>query len=186
MGIATDQGFPFWYALGTLHTGAGLLLQGRREEALPLLLKGLDAFRGSGAEVRVPSYLGVLGDAYTQLGRFGDAHRVLDEAFAVAEKNDDRSHEAELHRLRGELLLADDPSRLSQAEGCFRRAIETARVQQSKGWELRAATSLARLWQRSGRNEDARAALVAVYGSYTEGFTTPDFVDARCLLDSLP
>ena len=66
MAIATEQGFPFWHALGTLHKGAGLLLQGRREEALPLLLKGFGAFRATGAEVRVPSYLGMLGDAYTQ------------------------------------------------------------------------------------------------------------------------
>jgi serine/threonine protein kinase/predicted ATPase len=183
--IATEQGFPFWHALGTLHRGAGMLLQGRAEEALPLLLKGFTAFRATGAEVRVPSYLGMLGDAYTRLARFEDAHRVLDEALAVAEKNDDRCHEAELHRLRGELLLAGSPDRLSEAEGCFRRAIETARCQQSKGWELRATISLARLWQRQGRRGDAGAALAAVYGTYTEGFTTPDLVDARSLLESL-
>ena len=91
------------------HKGAGLLLQGRREEALPLLLKGFDAFRATGAEVRVPSYLGMLGDAYTQAGRFEDAHKALNEGLAVAEKNDDRCHEAELHRLKGELLLAESP-----------------------------------------------------------------------------
>src|SRR5262249_5165888 len=124
MAVATEQGFPFWHALGTLHKGAGLSLEGRREEALPLLLKGFTAFRATGAEVRVPSYLGLLGDAYTQLARWEDARRVLDEGLAVAEKNDDRCHEAELHRLKGELLLAESPDRLSDAEACFRRAID--------------------------------------------------------------
>jgi predicted ATPase len=185
MAVATEQGFPFWHALGTLHKGAGMLLQGRREESLALLLKGFTAFRASGAEVRVPSYLGLLGDACTQLARFEDAHRVLDEGLAVAEKNDDRCHESELHRLKGELLLTESPDRWSDAEACFRRAIETARYQQSKGWELRATMSLARLWRRQGLRGDARAALTPVYETYTEGFTTPDLVDARGLLESL-
>jgi serine/threonine protein kinase/predicted ATPase len=185
MAVATEQAFPFWHALGTLHKGAGLLLQARREESLPLLLKGFTAFRGTGAEVRVPSYLGMLGDAYTQLGRFEEAHQALNEGLAVAEKNDDRCHEAELHRLQGELRLAESPDQSSDAEDCFRRAIETARPQQSKGWELRATMSLARLWQQQGRREDARAALEAAYGTYIEGFTTPDLVDAKGLLAML-
>ena len=184
MAIATEQGFPLWHALGTLHKGAGMLLQGRREEALPVLLKGLHAFRATGAEVRVPSYLGMLGDAYTQAGRFEDAHKALNEGLAVAEKNDDRCHEAELHRLKGELFLAEANDEAA-AEERFHTAIETARRQQSKGWELRATMSLARLWQRQGRRDEARAALAAVYGTYTEGFTTPDLVDARVLLESL-
>jgi predicted ATPase len=162
-----------------------MLLQGRREEGLPLLIKGVDAFRATGAEVRVPSYLGLLGDAFTQSARFEDAHKELNEGLAVAEKNDDRCHEAELHRLKGELLLAESPDQTAAAEGCFCRAIETAQRQQSKGWELRATMSLARLWQRQGRRAEARGALAAVYGTYTEGFATPDLVDATALLQSL-
>ena len=119
MTIATEQGFPFWHALGTLHKGAGLLLQGRREEALPVLLKGFSAFRATGAEVRVPSYLGLLGDAYTQSARFEDAHKALNEGLAVAEKNDDRCHEAELYRLKGELLLAESSRRRHCRRGLF-------------------------------------------------------------------
>jgi predicted ATPase len=184
MTIATEQVFPFWHALGTLHKGAGLLLQGRREESLPVLLKGFSAFRATGAEVRVPSYLGLLGDAYTQSARFEDAHKALNEGLAVAEKNDDRCHEAELYRLKGELHLAESRDETA-AEDCFCRAIETARRQQSKGWELRATMSLARLWQRQGRRNEARGALAAVYGTYTEGFTTPDLVDAKALVESL-
>jgi class 3 adenylate cyclase/predicted ATPase len=184
LAIGTEQGFQLWHALGTLHQGAGMFQQGRREEALPLLLKGFSAFRATGAEVRLPSYLGLLGEVYTQSGRFEDAHKALDEGLAVAEKNDDRCHEAELLRLKGELLLAESPDRMAAAEDCFRQAIETAQHQQSKGWELRATMSLARLW-RGQRRDDARAALAAVYNSYTEGFTTPDLVEAGALLEAL-
>jgi tetratricopeptide (TPR) repeat protein len=133
MAIGAEQGFQLWHALGTLHKGAGMLLQGRREEALPLLIKGFSDFRATGAEVRAPSYLGMLGDAFTQSARFEDAHKALNEGLAVAEKNDDRCHEAELYRLKGELLLAESRDETT-AEDCFRRAIETARRQQSKGW----------------------------------------------------
>src|SRR5262249_12318058 len=163
----------------------GMLLQGWREQAIPLLLKGLSAFRATGAGVRVPYYLGMLGDAYTRAARFEDAHRAFDEALAVAERNDDRFQEAELHRLRGELLLAESPDQAAPAEECFRQALATAVRQQSKAWELRAATSLARLWQRQGRRDEARAALAAVYETFTEGFTTPDLVDAKALLGRL-
>jgi serine/threonine protein kinase/predicted ATPase len=183
--IGTEHGFQLWRALGTLHKGMGLHLQGRREEALPLLLQGFGAFRATGAEVRVPAYLGMLGEAYTQSARFEDAHKALDEGLAVAEKNDDRCHEAELHRLQGELVLAESPDRMAAAEDWFRRAIAVAQGQQSKGWELRAAMSLARLWQRRGHRDDARAALSPVYGTYTEGFTTPDLVEAGALLEAL-
>jgi predicted ATPase/class 3 adenylate cyclase len=185
LAIGTEQGFQLWHALGTLHKGVGMLLQGRQEEALPLLLKGFGTFRATGAEVRVPTYLGMLGDVYMQSARFEDAHMALSEALAVAAKNDDRCHEAELYRLKGELqLLAESPDEAA-AEDYFRQAIETARRQQSLAWELRATTSLARLWQRQARSNEARAALAAVYGTYTEGFTTPDLVDAAALLEHL-
>ena len=184
--IATEHGFELWQALGVLHKGAGMLLQGRVDDALPLLLEGLQAFRATGAGLRIPSYLSMLGDAYTQAGRFADAHSVFDEAFATAEKNDDRFQEAELHRLAGELLLAESRDRWRpRPKPCFRRAIDLARRQGSRAWELRATTSLARLWQRQGRSEEAHGALAAVYGSYTEGFATPDLVEARVLLESL-
>ncbi len=162
-----------------------MLLQGARDEAMPVLLKGFSAFRATGAEVRVPSYLSMLGEASMRAARFDDAHKTLDEALKVAEKNDDRCHEAELHRLQGELLVAESPDQTRAAQDCFQRAIETARRQQSRGWELRATTSLARLWQRMGRRDEAHAALAAVYSTFTEGFTTPDLVAAGVLLKDL-
>jgi predicted ATPase len=133
----------------------------------------------------LPYQYGTLADAYIQAGRWDDARQALSEALILVDKNDERCQEAELHRQKGELLLAELADQVAAAEECFRQAIETARRQQSRAWELRATMSLARLWQRQGRRDEARAALAAVCGTYTEGFTTPDLVDATALLDSL-
>jgi predicted ATPase len=180
--IATEQGFALWHASGTFYRGAGLVQLGKVEEGLPLLVKGLDGFRASGAELSLPFQLSTLGEAYTQAGRFEDARRTLDEGLALSEKNDERCQDAELHRLKGELLLAEAPDKASGAEDCFRQAIATARRQKSRAWELRATMSLARLWRRQGRRDEASATLAAVYGTFTEGFTTPDLVDAAAFL----
>jgi class 3 adenylate cyclase/predicted ATPase len=182
--IAREQRYFFYQAWGSFFQGAGLLLQGRLAEGLPLLRKGLDAFRATGGVVTLPYCLSILGAAHMQAGRFADACQALDEGLALAEKHDDRFQEAELHRLKGELLLAESDNQAA-AEGWFRQAIETARRQESRAWELRATMSLARLWTQQGRRDDARAALAAVYGTYTEGFTTPDLVDAGAMLQTM-
>ena len=93
--------------------------------------------------------------------------------------------EAEVHRLDGELRLACDPAATPAAEACFRRAIEIARAQQARSWELRAARSLARLWRDHGRRAEAHDVLAPVYGWFTEGFDTPDLREAKALLDEL-
>jgi predicted ATPase len=98
------------------------------------------------------------------------------------EKNDERCQEAELYRLKGELLLAESSDQAAAGEDWFHQAIETARNQRSRAWELRATMSLARLLNRQGRRDQARAALAAIYDTYTEGFTTPDLVEAKELL----
>jgi class 3 adenylate cyclase/predicted ATPase len=182
--IATDQGFGSLQASGTFYQGAGLLLQGRLAEGLPLLRKGLDAFRAPGAVIPVTYFLSILGTAQIQAGQFEGARQALDDGLALAEKHNDRHQSAELNRLKGELLLAGSGNQAG-AEGCFRQAIETARRQQSRAWELRATMSLARLWKQQGRREDARNALAAVYSTYTEGFTTPDLADTLMLLTAL-
>ncbi len=185
MKIGTEQGFQLWQALGLLHKGAASLLQGGHEEALPLLQEGFNAFRATGARVRIPAYLGLLGDAYTKATRFDEANDALTEGLKIAEENDDRCHEAELRRLMGELVLAKSPDQIGAAEEWFLQAIETARLQKSKAWELRATVSLAQLWQQTGRQHEARNALSTICRSYTEGFTMPDLVDAAALLETL-
>jgi predicted ATPase len=114
----------------------------------------------------------------------GEALKALNDGLSIAEENDDRFQEAELHRLLGELHLARQDDQ-GTAEVCFRKAIEIARGQQSRAWELRATTSLARLWRRQGRRDEARDALAAIYATFTEGFTTPDLVESKALLDEL-
>jgi predicted ATPase len=183
--IANEQGFALWRATGTFFQGAGMFLQGDLEKALPVLLKGLDAFRAGGARLTLPFQLSILGEAYTQAGRYEDARRALDEGLALVEKNDERCQEAELYRLKGELLLAESSDQDAAGEDCFRQAIETARHQRSRAWELRATRSLARLRHQQGRRDQARAVLAAIYDTFTEGFTTPDLVDAKELLQTL-
>ncbi|MBV9273011.1 MAG: SpoIIE family protein phosphatase [Verrucomicrobia bacterium] len=182
--IATEQGFLFWHASGTLYTAAGLLLRGQMERGLALFEKGLQAYRATGALLGLPYYLSILADACAQTGRFAEARSALSEALDIMEQNDERFQEAELYRLKGELLLAESDDQ-SIAEQYFRRALETADRQQSKAWRLKATTSLARLWQKQGRREEAFTALSTVYSSFTEGLTTPDLVDAATLLDNL-
>jgi predicted ATPase len=182
--ITTEQGFPFWQIYGLLNKAGGLLLQGRLEPALPLLRKGLDSYRAFGA-VGLPHYLSIAAEIYTRAGGFEEARKVLDEGLAIGERTDERFQETELYRLTGELLLAESPDQGAAAEGFFRRAVDVARRQQSRAWELRATMSLARLSHRQGHGDEARAALAAVYGAYTEGFTTPDLVDAAALLQEL-
>ena len=176
IGIATAQGFALWHATGTFFKGAGMLLQGDRAKGSALLLQGLAAFRASGAELSLSCQLCVVGEACAQFSRFRDAHQTIDEGLELAEKNDERCQEAELHRVKGELLLAElaDPeAKTTVEESHFRQAIATARRHQSKAWTLRATMSLARLWQRQGRREAARGVLTDVYDTTTEGFTTP-------------
>jgi Stage II sporulation protein E (SpoIIE)/MalT-like TPR region len=182
--IATEQGFGFWQASGTLYVAGGLLLQGQLEQGLRLLQKGLKAYRGTGAELALPYYLSMLADGCMRTDRFAEAREALNEALTLVEKNDDRFQEAELHRLKGELLLAELGDKTA-AEQCFRRAIEIAHRQQSKAWELRATTSLARLWQKQGRREEAFRALSTVNGVFNDGLTMPDLVDAAAVLKSL-
>ncbi|WP_206026255.1 SpoIIE family protein phosphatase [Roseimicrobium sp. ORNL1] len=184
MEISTEQGYPFWHATGTLYRGAGMLLQGRPEEALALIERGLEAYRATGAGIALTFYLSVHADALTQVGRLDDARRALDEAFALVEKNDERFQEAELLRLQGELLLAQSGDERG-AEECFDRAIETARRQQSRAWELRATTSLARVMRQRNRIEQAYAALTTACDKITEGTTLPDLAAARALLNDL-
>ncbi len=126
----------------------------------------------------------MLAEGCLRAGRFAEAHAALDEALSLVEKNDERFQEAELYRLRGELILAESDHQ-EAAQECFLRAVQTARGQQSRAWELRATTSLARLWKKRGRTQEAFKALSSARDAFHEGFTTPDLVEAAGLLESL-
>jgi predicted ATPase len=106
-------------------------------------------------------------------------------ALEIANTTDERCNEAELHQLKGQYLLAYRPARGAEAESSYQCALGVARRQEAKFWELRAATSLARLWREQGRREEAKGLLAPIYGWFTEGFDTPVLKDARVLLDQL-
>ena len=133
-----------------------------------------------------PYFLCMLAEAFMEMGRFDDGLNALTEALAAAEDgHENRSCEAEAHRLKGELLLKQDDSNAEEAQNCFRRAIEIARKQSAKSLELRATMSLARLLAEQGRRDEARAMLAEIYNWFTEGFDTPDLKDAKALFDEL-
>ncbi len=184
MQVATEQGFLFWHASGTLYSAAGRLLRGQLDEGLRQLQNGLEAYRATGAGLGLPYYMSLLLEAFTKAGRFEDARRAFEEAGDLIEKNDERFQEAELHRLRGELHLAESNNQVA-AEECFRRALKIAREQRSKSWELRTTLSLARLQRRQGRQHEAFTALTRAFDAFDEGFQTPDLLDAAALLKEL-
>jgi predicted ATPase len=130
-------------------------------------------------------YLYLLVETSSQEAQPRERLHVLDEALTLVEKNEERWCEAELYRLKGELLLQLSSDNQAEAETCFAQAIAIAQNQSAKSWELRAATSLAKLWQSQGKREEARQILGDVYGWFTEGFDTADLKEAKALLDEL-
>lgn len=183
-GYAAEQGLVFYLSGGLALRGWALAAQGFSEEGIAQIRQGRDA--GGAMRAHWSAYsLALWAEACGNAGRVEEGLAVVAEALDVVEETGIHIYEPELYRLRGEFLLALDPQSSVEAEACFRQAIDLARRDQAKSLELRAAMSLARLWQRQGRRSEARAAVAAVYGTFTEGFATPDLLDARELLESL-
>ena len=185
LGFATEQGFPFLAARARGIGGWALVRQGQPEEGIAQMRAGLLAYRATGAELESSHWLGLLAEASCDAGCAKEGLRTVAEALDHIGQTGIVYYEPELHRLRGELLLRSDPADALQAEACFHRALEIARRQQAKSWELRAATSLARLWGDCGRGEEARQLLAPVYDWFTEGFDTADLQDTKALLADL-
>jgi tetratricopeptide (TPR) repeat protein len=151
---------------------------------LARLRDAIHAFIEMGAGLRLPVYFSLLARACRRAGQFDEGLAALEQAFAESRKNKERWWDAELHRLRGELLWSQGAD-ADEVEAAFYRSIEIAQSQQAKSLELRAATSLARLWQAAGRSDAARQLLVPLYGWFTEGFDTPDLQTAQSLIAQL-
>ena len=133
----------------------------------------------------MPGFLARLAVAYGQVGQVDEGLHLVVEALAVVDTTGERYYKAELHRLHGELLLRQAVAEAQAAEACFQQALAVARRQQAKSWELRAATSLSRLWQHQGKRAAAYDLLAPVYGWFTEGFDTADLQEAKALLAAL-
>jgi class 3 adenylate cyclase/predicted ATPase len=182
--LATEQGFPLWVAVGSLLRGWTLVQGGEAQEGVEQMHQGLRAHRGTGAEIFRPYWLALLAEAHGTTEEPHAGLTVLTEALTLVDTTGERWYEPESHRLKGELLLQQSSDNQADAETCFHQAIAIAQNQQAKSWELRAATSLARLWQSQGKREEARQVLRDVYSWFTEGFDTADLIDAKALLDA--
>jgi adenylate cyclase len=185
LALCAEQGSPLYVAWATTLQGWALATQGQTEEAIAQTRQGLAAARATGAEMLVPYFLALLAAACGQAAHADEGLRLIAEALAVADNNAERWYEAELYRLKGELLLARSTNQHTEAESCFHHALNIAGAQHAKAWELRAAMSLSRLWQLQGKRDGARELLAPVYGWFTEGFDTADLQEAKALLDAL-
>jgi predicted ATPase len=183
--LATEQEFPHWLARGTFLAGWAQVAGGQYAAGITQMRQGLAAWRATGAEIEVSYFLALLAEAYGQGGQAEEGMRVTAEALAIVHTAREQYYEAELYRLKGELLLARSPEQHAEADTCFRQALAIACRQQAKSLELRAAMSLARLWQRRGQCVEARELLAPIYGWFTEGFDTVDLREAKALLDEL-
>ena len=183
--LCDEGGFPFYLALCTALHGWAIAALGEGDEGIRQIRSGLADYVGTGADLERPLCLILLADASHRFGQAEESAEAVTQALAAALEMGHRTYESELYRLRGELLRAQNLSADSGAEASFRRAIEAARRQTARSWELRAATSLARLQRDQGYRDEARALLAPIYNWFTEGFDTHDLVEAKALLEDL-
>ena len=181
--LATAQGFSLMAGFGTCWRSWALAMQG--EADLTQLHQGLVAIRATGAEQWGLLFLVVLAEAAGHAGQVEEGLHLLVEALTMLEASGQGDLLAEAYRLQGTFLLRQTVPEATQAEACFQQAITIARRQAARSWELRAAMSLARLWQQQGKRAEARELLAPVYGWFTEGFDTADLLDAQTLLSTL-
>src|SRR5262249_18409361 len=160
-------------------------MQGQSEEGMAQVCRGIAAWRDAGALALVPFQYTMLAEVSAYLGHTEDGLQALIEAHTLVEQHEERWWEAEIYRLRGVLLLRQTMPQHAEAEACFQQALDVARRQEAKSLELRAAMSLARLWQQQGKHSEARDLLAPIYGWFTEGFDTADLQEAKALLEQL-
>jgi predicted ATPase len=185
LSLAQEQGFPLYMAVSAILRGWAWAHQGRVKEGIEEIQQGLRAFQATGAETARPYYLALLAEAQGTRGEPETGLTVLAEALTLADTTGERWYEPELYRLKGALLLQQSSDNHLEAESCFHHALEVARAQQAKSFELRTATSLARLWQQQGKRQEAHDLLAPVYHWFTEGFDTADLQEAKALLEEL-
>jgi predicted ATPase len=190
MRLATEQEVPLWWTCGAYCRGIALIRQGQVTAGIDQIQVGLHTWRSIGATAGTTIFLMGLAEGYGQIGQATTGLTLLAEA--LADMDESQIWAAEVHRLHGELLLmqggkqGDSPISLAAAaETWFCRAIEIARQQQAKSFELRATVSLCRLWQTQGKCAEAHQRLGEIYGWFSEGFTTPDLIEAKVLREAL-
>jgi predicted ATPase len=182
--LSTEHGFPQWGAGATIMRGWALAMQGEGEAGMAQVHQGISACP-IGQALTMPYYCTLLAEVCDHLGYTADGLQALAEAHALVEQHEERWWAAEVHRLRGVLLLRQAGMPQEEAEVWLQRALDVARDQEAKSLELRAAMSLSRLWQQQGKQAEARELLAPIYGWFTEGFDTADLQEAKALLEAL-
>ena len=185
LSLCEQYGFPELESWAHCFLGWSLTELDRGDEGLQTIALGLTQYRATGGSVFLSCFLRLLAEGWLKAGNAGQSSAALERAFVYVREAGERIDEAELHRLSGESLLTKGAPASGQAERSFREAIGIARRQQTRWWEFRATTSLARLLAKQGRRDDARAMLAEIYNWFTEGFDTADLKDAKVLLDEL-
>jgi len=185
LALAHEKNAGYWKAVGTVLQGNLFAVTDKTSHAIQEIVSGLTAFRSTGATLYVPSWLSYLARAYADLGKIDDAWRCIGEATTAIEMTKQGWCEAEVLRAAGEITMKSQEPDEVKAEASFERALQVARQQLARAWELRAAMSLARLWRDQGKPQQARELLAPVYGWFTEGFDTRDLKDAKALLGAL-
>jgi predicted ATPase len=183
--LATAQGFPLYVGYGTCWLGWALAMQGQAEAGLAQLHQGMTAVLATGQTLSRSLCLVLIAEAMEHAGQVAVGLRLLAEALIAFKESGRGDLLAEAYRLQGALLLRQAVPAVPQAEACFQKALTIARCQQAKSWELRAATSLSRLWQQQGNRAEAYALLTPIHNWFTEGFDTVDLQDAKALLEAL-
>jgi len=181
--LSIEHGFSWWLAYGLIYQGWSMTSLGDLEEGYGLIAKGLALQRATGAVAYRAFPFMLMAEACGKLGRTTEGLNYLTEAEQIIATADDRHHAAGLHHVRGDLLKATGDK--VAAERSYHQALSVARRQSARTLELRAATSLARLWRDQGKRTEARDLLAPIYGWFTEGFDTPVLQDAKALLDEL-
>jgi predicted ATPase len=183
--LAEKKGALFWKTLGMIWRGWLFALTGKVSDAVQMISSGITALRSTGSTLLMPLYLAYLARAHAEFGQFDDARRCIGEALTTIEATKERWWEADINCTAGEIALLEPERDVAKAQAYFERALAVARQQQAKSWELRAATSLARLWRDQGKVQQARELLAPVYGWFTKGFDTRDLKEAKALLEEL-
>ena len=184
--LAEEYGLGDMLKHATANNALKLAYQERTEEAIERAKQAIESLNAQGVRIPRTIYLASIGKLFWTGGRRAEGLAAIAEALALVEDTGERFYEAEIWRIKGELLLKASASNAqAEAESCYRKAIEIARRQSAKAWELRAAKSLARLWKQQGKIAEARQMLAEIYDWFTEGFDTADLKDAKALLDEL-
>jgi class 3 adenylate cyclase/tetratricopeptide (TPR) repeat protein len=183
--LSEENGFAEWLPWGRFIHGWALFKLGQVAQGLREMEEGLAGFDRLGGVPRLQYLIAVRAEAIAKTGRVDEAVVIIDQALAHIERNGDAAEHAEMLRLKGEVLMMRHPSATAEAEKCFCEALEVARAQEAKWWELRSTVSLARLLGDTNRRDEARTMLGEIYNWFTEGFDLPDLLEAKALLNEL-